>query len=171
MGETDLILEGIDCATPFPPFSARECTQSLTPLPGGALRRTLQGELVVVGGKTPRKFHSLITCTDHSVPAFEKFWVGTVLKVGCIQSLTQAIPPHTQLVHLERDPVTFHLYDTKGQELSGSSHDGKTLTLEEGFPGGFVTYRPWLIMLVKTYRLETNEWGASIGWTLELEER
>jgi hypothetical protein len=166
MSETDLILEG----RLFPPFSARECIQSLTPLPQGILRRTLGGTLVHVGTGGPPKFQSTIHCKDRAPPAFEGLGIGGRLKVGCIQSLTQIVAEGTSQVRLEREAVTCHLYDSSGKTWPLERPTGQEITLLSDFPGGFVTYRPWLMMRVKTYHLETDEWGMAVGWTLELEE-
>ena len=171
MSETDLVIEGMGQHSPFPRFSARECSQTLMPLPSGSLRRTINGELVRVGGRTHQKFCSIITCKDQTTPAFGNFWAGAYVKVGCIQTLTQSIPALASSVVLERDPLKVCVQDTKGVEILNPRYEGKTVFLPPDFPGGFVTYNPWLEMLVKTYRLETDEWGATVGWTLELEEK
>jgi hypothetical protein len=171
MNETDLILEGMEQQNAFPPFSARECSQTLTLLPGGSLRRTINGELIRVGGNAHQKFCSIITCKDHMTPAFGNFWAGSLVKVVCIQTLTQMIPALASCVVLERDPLKVRVQDIKGAEILSLRSEGKNVFLPSEFPGGFVTYHPWLVMLVKTYRLETDEWGAIVGWTLELEEK
>lgn len=170
MNETDLILEGVERRSLFPPFSVRECTQSLTPLPQGILRRTINGTLVCIGNKGHEKFQSMISCKDKSPPAFEKLWVGTHLKVGCIQSLTQAVPVGASNISLGRDPLSCHAYDPLGKMWAIEKVEKNCVFLSPGFPGGFITYRPWLMMIVKHYHLETDEWGASVGWHLELEE-
>ena len=170
MHETDLRLEGVGCDKGFPPFSARGCVQSLTPLSQGVLRRTINGKLMCVGDKGHRKFQSTISCTDQAPPAFEKLWAGARLEVGCIQSLTQAVPVGAVTVFLEREPLTCHAFDSLGKMCPLEKVEGTCVFLPPRFPGGFITYRPSLIMLVKGYHLETDEWGASVGWRLELEE-
>ncbi len=170
MNETDLILEIPGKKSLFPPFSARECTQFLTPISQGVLRRTIGGTLVCVGRGGHRKFHSIIKAKDKAPPAFEGIWSGMLLKVGCLATLTQPVPERASSVLLERAPVICHAYDALGKTYVLEKVNGNSVALPPGFPGGFITYRPWLMMMVKTYHLETDEWGMSVEWTLELEE-
>ncbi len=170
MNETDLILEVVERGSLFSPFSARECTQSLTPIPQDSLRRTINGVLVCVGNKGHHKFQSTISCKDKAPPAFENLWVGTHLKVGCLQSLTQTIPAGASRIFLEREPLRCYAYDPLEKMWPIEKVEGNSVFLSPGCPGGFITYRPWLRMVVKHYHLETDEWEASVGWRLELEE-
>lgn len=170
MSETDLIFLRREPGNIFPPFSARECTQTLTPLRQGEWRRTVNGTLIHVGGEGHRKFQSLIQCKDKATPAFEGFWEGSGLRVGCIQTLTQTVPPGPSQSLLERESVSRSLQDRAGKQWSTPQCREKVITLPPTFPGGFLIYRPWLEMRIKTYHLETDEWGATVGWSLTLEE-
>lgn len=170
MNETDLTLEIIGKGNSLPPFSARECTQTLTPLPRETMRRTINGVLVFVGNKGHRKFHSLISCKDKASPAFGDVWKGSRLKVGCLQYLTQVIPQNVQTIELERPAVSLCVLNPEGKVLSIGKTEERTLFLTPPYLGGFVTYRPLLFMIVKNYHLETDEWGQTVGWSLELEE-
>ena len=169
--ETDLTLEVLEKGNSLPPFSARECTQTLTPISQGALRRTINGILVSVGNGGHRKFQSTISCKDKASPALDGVWQGSRLKVGCLQSMTQTVPQGTPRVQLERDALSLHLYDGQGKVWTVSEAENRWVSVPLEFPGGFITYRPLLIMIVKNYHLETDEWGLSVGWVLELEEQ
>lgn len=169
--ETDLTLEVLEKGNSLPPFSARECTQTLTPIPQGALRRTINGILVSVGNGGHRKFQSTISCKDKASPALDGVWQGSRLKVGCLQSMTQTVPQGTQRIQLERDALSLHLYDGQGKVWTVSEAENRWISTPSEFPGGFITYRPLLLMIVKNYHLETDEWGLSVGWVLELEEQ
>lgn len=171
MTETDLTLEIIENENALPPFSSRECTQTLMPIPHGTLRRTINGTLIYLGNGQHRKFQSTISCKDKVPPAFEGFWKGTCLKVGCIQFMTQTVPKGTQQIQLEREALSLRLYDISGKMWPVKSEEKQLISLPSEFPGGFITYRPLLAMIVKNYHLETDEWGLSVGWTLELEEQ
>lgn len=170
MNETDLILEIPGKQSLFPPFSARDCTQVLTPLSQGVLRRTIGGTLMCIGGGRHRKFLSTLKGKDKAPPAFEGIWGGMILKVGCLAPLTQLISENALSLSLEREPVTCHVYDRLSKIYPIEKVDGKTVILSPGFPGGFITYRPWLMMMVKAYHIETEEWDAEVRWSLELEE-
>lgn len=170
MNQTDLTLEMLDKGTAIAPFSARECIQTLSPISQGVLRRTINGALVCVGNGGHRKFYSSISCKDKAPPAFEKVWEGMPLKVGCIQYLTLAIPPQSQRVQLQREARSLQLYESSGKEWSIERMEDRWAYLPLNFPGGFLTYQPILLMAVKNYTLETDEWGLTVGWKLELEE-
>lgn len=171
MMETDLTLEILEKENALPPFSARECIQTLTPIPQGTLRRTINGVLVHIGNGEHRKFQSTISCKDKVSPAFEGFWKGTLLKVGCVQFMTQTVPQGTQRIQLEREALSLQLYDLSRKIWPIKDAEKRWVDLPSDFPGGFITYRPLLAMVVKNYHLETDEWGLSVGWTLELEEQ
>lgn len=171
MNETDLTLEFIGVGNALPPFSGRECTQTLTPIPHGALRRTINGNLVCVGNKGHRKFQSTISCKDKASPALSGIWKGTLLKVGCIQFLTQTVPQEIGRVQLEREALSLHLYENSGKFWQAEKAENRWIEIPSAFPGGFITYRPLLLMVVKNYHLETDEWDLAVGWSLELEEQ
>ncbi|MBY0293183.1 MAG: hypothetical protein K2W92_07855 [Alphaproteobacteria bacterium] len=170
MNETDLTLEIVGKGEALPLFSARECIQTLTLAPQDSLRRTINGHLVSIGHKTHRKFHSTVSCKDKIPPAFGELWTGTLVKVGCLQSLTQTVPQGSAHILLERDAVSVDLYDEKGSVWPVDKGKNRLIDIHADFPGGFLTYRPLLRMVVKNYCLETDEWGLSVGWSLELEE-
>ena len=170
MSETDLRLEIMERGNILTPFSAREVTQTMSPIPQGTLRRTINGALVCVGDTGHRKFSSIISCKDMCAPAFEGLWKGTLLKVGCVQHLTQLILKGTQKVQLEREPLSLHFMEISGKVWPAKKPKDRWLLIPDDFPGGHISYRPWLIMRVKNYHLETDEWGLTVGWTLELEE-
>ncbi|HUX80524.1 MAG TPA: hypothetical protein VMW10_12395 [Alphaproteobacteria bacterium] len=171
MNDTDLILEIIGIGNSLPPFSARECTQTLTPIAQGALRRTINGKLVCIGNTEHRKFQSIITCKDKASPALSGIWKGALLRVGCLQTLTQNVPQGISRLQLAREPLAFHLYESSGKSYPVEKTEDRWVLIPDSFPGGFITYHPLLLMVVKNYHLETDEWGFDVGWKLELEEQ
>lgn len=170
MKETALTLEIMGGGPLLPPFSARECTQTLTLLPQGVLRRTINGDLIWVGHKGHQKYQSTISCKDKASPAFDSIWRGALLKVRCLQTLTQPIDKEIKRVQLDREAGAFFILDKKGKIWSGTKEEDRWIAIPSEFPGGFITYHPQLMMMIKSYTLETDEWGLSVGWTLELEE-
>ena len=56
MNDTDLTLEIVGKGNALAPFSSRECSQTLSPIPQGILRRTINGVLVCVGNQAHRKW-------------------------------------------------------------------------------------------------------------------
>lgn len=170
MKETELIIEVMGKGSVIPPFTARECTQTLAPISQGILRRTINGDLVCISHKGHRKFQSTIGCKDKAPPAFDGLWVGDTLKVRCIQQMTQCVPHGLEKIQLEREASSLYLYDTSKKLWPIEKKEGLWLFLSLSFPGGFITYHPCLVMIVKNYHLETDEWGLTVGWKLELEE-
>ena len=170
MLESELILERIG----FPPFSARHCHQTLTPLLTGDFRRTVNGQLVYTGHEGHHKYQSTIQCQDQTVPSFEGLWRGSIMGVGCIQRLSQEVKQN-QEISLERDPVLNSIYviNQDQEEFEIQSVIGRRVILKEPFDEGqkrYIFYCPYLQMRLINYRLLTNEWGTTNGWHLEFEE-
>lgn len=125
------------------PYSARALTQTLQPIAQAAQqRRTVNGALVDVSASQFQKYRSTITCTDQASPALEGVWPGAELVVDCVAELS---------------------YET----MTGAPAREVVASREAD---GFTFYRPRLTMLVTDFSVQTDEWGASVGWTLGLEE-
>ena len=168
MGETNLIL-GV---AGLPPESARNCQQELSPIPNGEFKKSINGDLLFLETHERKRYKSVITCKDINSPIIDGIWVGSQISVGCIQNLWQAINPGESKVRLIRpavegsvcavnnlgDAIPFRLVDDE-VELN-KIHDEKI----------FLCFRPWLIMLVINFSLDTDEWGMSGGWKIVLEE-
>lgn len=140
--ETILVLSGIG----VPPYSARGLSQTLVPIDAAAdLRRTVNGVMVNLSLARFQKYRSTISGNDQEPPSVDGIWQGQVVTVDCISELAyptgRAGSPHRTVV-------------------SGSSH----------VEGSFTFYRPQLTMMVTAYNAETDEYGATISWELELEE-
>lgn len=126
-----------------PPYSARELSQTLQPISGaGNMRRTVNGELVDLSASQFRKYQSTISCSDQQSPALEDIWPGMTLTVDCVAELA---------------------YKT----ATGSAHRTVVATRTEG---AFTFYRPRLVMKVVDYQISVDEYGAEVGWSLDLQE-
>jgi len=136
-----LTLSGIG----VPPYSARGASQTLEPIEAARqLRRTINGALIDLSRPEFRKYRSTISCADQQPPAIDGMWPGQVLTVGCIAELsyrTSAGGPARPVV-------------------SGSSR----------VEGDYTFYRPSLTMRVVSFSQDTDEYGATVSWSLELEE-
>lgn len=133
----------------IPPYSARGITESFRPTGETAqMVRTVNGELInLLDGVSDdfKKFELTITCTDQDHPVLDTLWPGDTLTVSCA----------TEFKYIE-DTDT----DPARTPVDGS-------TREEN---GYTYYRPTLIMKVMSYDITQDEFGADIGWTLELVE-
>jgi hypothetical protein len=171
--ETELVISGAG----FPPLSARGCVQELIPVSLGHFKRTVNGDLVLLGSPE-KKYKSTISCDDKTVIATDKLAIGDSVEVSCIQRLWQKCPgaqgDPERVVTLDRLPVDGSIYalDEKHRPVPMTPLDGKTVRVDpmDNTQSCFVSYRPRLTMRLTRYRLKTDEWGVKTGWEMELEE-
>ncbi len=131
--------------TGVPPFSARGLTQTLEPIEAAdQSRRTVNGDLVDVSDVAFRKFRSIISCVDQDVPALNGIWPGAAVTVECV----------AELAYL----------------TSGGPADRTVVAGSSRVDGLFTFYRPQLSMLITGFEVSVDEYGAEIGWTLQLDE-
>ena len=136
-----LTLSGIG----VPPYSARGASQTLEPIGSSQqLRRTINGELIDISRAEFRKYRSTISCVDQQPPAIDGVWPGQVLTVGCISELS---------------------YLTAGGAPARPLVSGSSRT-----EGDYTFYRPSLTMRVVAFSQDTDEYGAAVSWSLQLEE-
>ena len=141
VGDTVLRLTGMG----IPPYSARGLSQTLTPVPASQqLRRTINGTLVDFSSSQFRKFQSTISGDDQQPPALNAVWPGTELIVDCISELAY--------------------------ESSTGSPDRQEVAGSIRYEGIFTFYRPQLTMKVVNFSTNSDEFGAQISWSLDLEE-
>lgn len=140
MTETILVLEEMG----IPLYSARGVTQTFSPIQGAIdLRRSINGDLLDLSHEQFRKYGSRITCSDQRAPAIDGIWPGQRITVHCVQELSYPVSGSPQR-----------------PEVSGSSRT----------EGNFVFYRPLLDMMVIGFSIQTDEFGATVQWELDLEE-
>lgn len=136
-----LTLSGIG----VPPYSARGASQTLEPIQAAQqLRRTVNGDLIDLSRPEFRKYRSTISCADQQPPAIDGVWPGRVVTVDCITELS---------------------YRTSGGAPARSVVPGSSRT-----EGDYTLYRPRLTMRVVSFSQDTDEYGATVSWSLELEE-
>jgi hypothetical protein len=138
--DTILTLEGMG----IPRYSARGLSQTLEPIDAAAhIERTVNGELIDFGYDPFKKYKTSISGSDQRPPAVDGVWPGKIITVDCIPELAAmaSLPPVRPVV------------------------EGSERTEE-----GFMFYRPRLVMMVMQFSTDTDEWGATVGWTLQAEE-
>ncbi len=127
----------------LPAASIRGVTQTLRPIDAaGQTMRTVNGALVDLSVATFRKYASTITCRDQVPPALSGVWPGALVTVECVAEL---------------------VYET----ATGSP---ERTVVASRVDGDFTFYRPLLGMRVLGYSIDHDEWGAAVGWSMELEE-
>lgn len=128
-----------------PPYSARGLTQTLTPIQAAAnYRRTVNGNLLDLSLAQFRKYASTISCDDQESPAMDAVPIGAVVEVDCV----------AELAYL----------------TTGGAPAKPVVTGSSRVSGEHTMYRPKLVMMVTAKSQETNEWGAAVSWSVELEE-
>jgi hypothetical protein len=162
--ETELILEGIT----FPKMSARGCIQELMPLINPALfKRTVNNELIYLGNKNDEKYKSIIKCNDKDIPALNHLWAGSIVTVHCMQHLYQEVKEGVTEIKKRYVKGSLKAYNNK-HEMVQLSEEGSKITIKS--EKGYIQFRPILDMYIKNFNYSYDEWGAKVGWSLELEE-
>ena len=156
----------------LPPFSARGCEQELIPINQGDFHRNINGDLIYLGDDTHTKYKSLVKCSDKAAIATDGLYRGREIELGCIQRLWQKFEPNQRELHLDKIPVSgsIYAYNENKTEIRILQSAGRRVQLETPHSGGFICYRPKLIMRIVQYSLNTNEWGIKVGWQMECEE-
>jgi hypothetical protein len=108
------------------------------------LFRDVNGNLVDLTPEQFRKYRSSISCTWRNAPALDGVFPGAVVVVDCIQELS---------------------YRTAGGSPARTVVSGSSRV-----SGDFTFYRPQLTMMVKDHQPQKDEWEATVGWRLDLEE-
>jgi len=127
-------------------YQARGLTQTLEVIPESKQqKRTIDGVLTDISNPVFRKYSSKITCTDINAPPLDNVWPGMTVTVECAATLCYP---------------TGRPNSPAREEVSGSSY----------VLGAFTFYRPVLVMLIGPFSEQFDEWKATVGWTLDLEE-
>jgi hypothetical protein len=168
MSETNLIL-GL---AGLPPESARNCQQELSPIPNGEFKKSINGDLLFLETTERRRYKSVISCRDRNSPIIDGIWIGSQITVGCIQNMWQSIAPGELKIKLVRPPVadSICVVNNFGDAIRFNLADDEVELHQPHGEKIFVCFRPWLVMKVVNFSLETDEWGMSGGWKLVLEE-
>lgn len=128
----------------LPPYSARGLTQTLEPATiGVSTRRTVNGKLVNLSPPQFEKYKSTVSGNDQEPPAIDGVFAGFALAVDCIAELS--FP-------------------------NGAAQQRPDVPGSVRVEGSFTFYRPHLEMMVTGFQTSTDEYGAQVGWTLNLEE-
>jgi hypothetical protein len=128
-----------------PPYSARGLSQTLAPISQASQnRRTVNGALKDISFPGFRKYKSTISGSDQRPPNFDGKWPGLTVVVDCIQELQ-----YTTLTETAQRTA-----------VAGSSH----------IEGNHTVYRPQLTMKIMDFNMQTDEYGAQVSWSLDLEE-
>ena len=156
----------------LPQERAKKCVQELFPIANGEFKKSINGNLLFVETSDRQTYRSVISCGDLFSPIIDKIWIGTQINVGCIQNLWQVIYPGETEVDLIRPAVadSISVIDHVGQNVSYSVVGNRIELKKSSDQKIFVSFRPWLTMIVTNFSMKTNEWAMECGWRLESEE-
>lgn len=151
----------------FPPKSARNCTQILKMIDSGTTKRTVNGELIKLRGV--KKLWTRITCTDQKIPPIWDFDIGDIIQIGCIQRLYKKVTPGNK-INLKHDcsPNSLQGHDKNGQVIWEKSGYERTFLVPKNVE--FISYLPWLDMMITKIETKFAEWDVTTSWMLEAEE-
>ena len=128
-----------------PLYSARGLSQTLSPIDESVqMLRTVNGDLDDLSVAQFRKFKSTITGSDQQPPALNGIWPGTQIIVDCIVEIA---------------------YETSTGGPNHTVVDGSTRV-----EGDYTFYRPQLTMRLVNFNVNRDEYGAQVGWSLDLAE-
>jgi hypothetical protein len=137
----------------LPDYSARGLSQTLQPIDAAAsMRRTINGELMDISASQFQKYQSTIRGGDQQPPAIDGVWPGLSVNVNCMVELAVAGVDNTTSATTE-------------PALGRPAVAGSIRT-----EGAFTFYRPALVMKVMDFNIDRDEWGAQVGWSMQLEE-
>lgn len=126
-------------------YSTRALTQSLKPISAATVqRRTVNGTLVDVAATQFRKYASTISCADQLPPALDGVYPGMQITIDCVSELS---------------------YVTDGGSPARTVVPGSSRV-----EGLFTFYRPRITFMIVEFEKQTDEWGATVTWSIELEE-
>ena len=141
----------VDTGTGAPgvnPFSARGLKGTLRPIDAAQgidkLRRTVNGTLISIAAPQMWKYRLDVSGEDVAPAALDQLWVGMQATVNC----------HVELAFL----------------TARGSPSRPMVPGSDWVDGDYTYYRPQLVMLIVELETSRDEWGASVSWSMTLEE-
>jgi hypothetical protein len=144
----DIVVDDTTGAPGVNPFSARGLKGTLAPIAAAQgidkLRRTVNGTLISIAAPQMWKYRLDVQGEDVAPAALDGLWVGMQATVDC----------HVELAFL----------------TAGGSASRPMVPGSEWFDGDYTYYRPQLLMLIVELETSSDEWAASVSWSMTLEE-
>lgn len=126
-----------------PPYSARGARQTLEPIALAiSLHRDVNGNMINMAPPQMQKYKSEISCNDQQAPAFNGLMPGAPITVNTIVELSYLTAT-----------------STPARMVAGSFQDG-----------AYTFYQMILSCVLMHFSVDKDEWGATTGWKLDLEE-
>jgi hypothetical protein len=144
----DIVVNDTTGAPGVTPYSARGLKGTLAPIAAASgldkLRRTVNGTLISIAAPQMRKYRLEVQGQDVAPAALDGLWVGMQATVNC----------HVELAYL----------------TASGAPERLAVPDSEWFEGDYTFYRPQFLMLIVDLQTTRDEWGASVAWSMTLEE-
>ena len=144
----DIVVDDTTGAPGVNPFSARGLKGTLQPIAAAQgidkLRRTVNGTLISIAAPQMWKYRLDVSGEDVAPAALDQLWVGMQATVNC----------HVELAFL----------------TARGSPSRPMVPGSDWVDGDYTYYRPQLVMLIVELETSRDEWGASVSWSMTLEE-
>jgi len=144
----DIVVDDTTGAPGVNPFSARGLKGTLAPIAAAQgidkLRRTVNGTLISIAAPQMWKYRLDVSGEDVAPAALDQLWVGMQATVNC----------HVELAFL----------------TARGSPSRPMVPGSDWVDGDYTYYRPQLVMLIVELETSRDEWGASVSWSMTLEE-
>lgn len=150
----------------IPYEASRGIKQTLEPIDGGTeMRRSANGNLIVVSNPLFRKYATELSCSDYEVPAFGGLWVGDKITIQSVVPIQQRVVGGS--VTLGRTPVSgsVEAFNAAGDPVE-LSRSGREVSASGAVR---VRYRPVLQCVVTAVSWDYGE-IADASWSLGAEE-
>lgn len=150
----------------LPPKSARNCKQELKIIDSSITKRNINGELIPL--RSARKLWTRITGDDQKIPDILTYGLGDVIDIGCIQRLWKKVTPGEEF-SLKHKPCAGSVcgHNKRGDTVC-LFEDQQTATASEAVE--FISYRPWVRIMITKIETTYHEWNLTASWVLEGEE-
>lgn len=150
----------------LPPKSARNCKQELKIIDSSITKRNINGDLISL--RKSRKLWTRITCDDQKIPDLLIYDLGDVVEIGCLQRLWKKVTPGDKFL-LRHKPCERSVlgHNKRGDSIYSfdDRSEGKVPSTVE-----FISYRPWLSIMITKIETTYHEWDLTASWVLEGEE-
>lgn len=167
----------LDGASPlhFPPGAARGIRCSVQPIEPGELRRTVNGQLIDLTRAALRKIRIALSGDGVAMPSAHTLWRGSFLLIAPPIVWTATADAGAAVLYLPRPALSGSLVlrdAVTDAVLPPPEYDAATLSvaLPEHANAVVLEYQPIFEVLVTDRSEDHDEWGATVSWSLDLEE-
>ena len=160
-----LCIGGFEC----PAKTIANCKQILKTIDIGTVKRNINGDLIKL--RNSRKLWTSIICQDEYIPDLLTYEIGDTAQIGCIQRLWKKVTPEQTCI-LKRRPYDKSVlgHNKKGDIIYSFEEQGGDQKLLIPKNVEFISYRPWVTIMITKIETTYQDWDMKTEWRLEGEE-